>query len=182
MEKDIKPEESIVAFLNSFLTLQANALSAYYKQDIPKLNQLVDQLNSYGTQHLQDMFGVSYQKKADKDVSMLYENDDVACRPAILFMIKKHHYPGLGIVYLAFVSAVNPYKKNFSKCYFIVPIKNNYQIIAQYAHIENRKKNMPEWDNCGGEDIYLNRLGKPLEVIRITPPSDNTNNLKEYEK
>ena len=174
-------EIPIVNFMQSFLKLQAVAYSAYLKQDIRKLNPLVEELNSFGTQHLQDQFGVAYQKKADADVASLYENEDMECTPALLFMIKKYNYHQFGKVYRAYVSAINPYKKSFSKCYFIVQNKEKLQIIAQYSFIENRKKHQPEWENNGGEDITISRLGKANETIKITPPSDNMLHLKEFE-
>lgn len=174
-------ELPIVAFMQNFLHLQAQAYSAYLKQDIRKLNPLVDELNSYGTQHLQDQFGVAYQKKVDQDVATLYENEDIVSTPALLFMIKKYNYHQFGKVYRAYVSAINPYKKSFSKCYFIIQNKEKLVIIAQYSFIENRKKHQPEWENNGGEDIAINRLGKAIETIKITAPTDNAIHLKEFE-
>jgi hypothetical protein len=174
-------ELPIVAFMQNFLHLQAQAYSAYLKQDIRKLNPLVDELNSYGTQHLQDQFGVAFQKKVDQDVATLYENEDIVSTPALLFMIKKYNYHQFGKVYRAYVSAINPYKKSFSKCYFIIQNKEKLVIIAQYSFIENRKKHQPEWENNGGEDIAINRLGKAIETIKITAPTDNAFHLKEFE-
>jgi hypothetical protein len=171
----------IVAFMHSFLNVQALAYSAYLKQDIRKLNPLVDQLNSFGNQHLQDQFGVAYQKKTDTDVASLYENEDIDCTPAILFMIKKYNYHQFGKVYRAYVSAINPHKKSFSKCYFIIENKEKLLIIAQYSFIENKKKHQPEWENNGGEDITIARLGKAIETIKINAPVDNPLHLKEYE-
>jgi hypothetical protein len=100
---DQVPEMPIVSFMQSFLNLQALAYSAYLKQDIRKLNPLVDELNSYGNQHLQDQFGVAYQKKTDTAVASLYENEDMECAPALLFMIKKYNYHQFGKVYRAYV-------------------------------------------------------------------------------
>ena len=175
------PGLTIVEFMQKFLDVQAQAYSAYLKQDIRKLNPLVDELNSFGTQHLQDQFGIAYQKKADADVASLYENEDMECAPALLFMIKKYNYHQFGKVYRAYVSAINPHKKSFSKCLFIIQNKERFVIIAQYSFIENRKKHQPEWENNGGEDITIARLGKAIETIKITPPSDNLLHLKEYE-
>lgn len=175
------PELPVVEFMQKFLDVQAQAYSAYLKQDIRKLNPLVDELNSFGTQHLQDQFGIAYQKKADAAVASLYENEDMECAPALLFMIKKYNYHQFGKVYRAYVSAINPHKKSFSKCLFIIQNKERFVIIAQYSFIENRKKHQPEWENNGGEDITISRLGKAIETIKITPPSDNPHHLKEYE-
>jgi hypothetical protein len=174
-------EMPIVVFMQTFLNLQANAYSAYLKQDIRKLNPLVDELNSYGTQHLQDQFGVAYQKKTDNDVASLYENEDMESTPALLFMIKKYNYHQFGKIYRAYVSAINPHKKSFSKCYFIIQNKERLLIVAQYSFIENRKKHQPEWENNGGEDIAINRLGKAIETIKLNAPTDNILHLKEYE-
>lgn len=174
-------EQPVVQFMQLFLSLQAEAYSAYLKQDIKKMNPLVEQLNSYGTQHLQDQFGVAFQKKADEDIAALYENEDVTATPALLFMIKKYHYHQFGNVYRAYVSAINPHKKCFSKCYFITQNKEKLTIIAQYSFIENKRKHQPEWENNGGEDITISRLGKAVETIKIEAPTDNINHLKEYE-
>lgn len=174
-------ELPIVEYVQRFLNLQAEAYSAYLKQDIKKLNPLVDKLNAFGTQHLQDQFGVSFQKKADDDIAALYENEDVACSPALLFMIKKYNYFQFGKVYRAYVSAINPHKKSFSKCYFIIQNKEKFTIIAQYSFIENRKKHQPEWENNGGEDITISRLGKAIETIKIMAPTDDQKHLKEFE-
>jgi len=175
-----KIEIPVVAFVQAFLNLQASALSAYLKQDIKMLNPLVDELNSYGTQHLQDQFGVAYQKKEDHDIAALYENEDVSCTPALLFLIRKYNYHQFGKIYRAYVSAVNPHKKTFSKCYFIIQQKERLLIVAQYSFIENRKKNQPEWENSGGEDIALNRLGKAIETIKLIAPEENPQHLKDY--
>jgi hypothetical protein len=178
---DNQNDQPIVHFMQSFLLLQAKAYSAYLKQDIRKLNPLVDELNSYGTQHLQDQFGVAFQKKADADVATLYENEEIECTPALLFMIKKYNYQPFGKIYRAYVSAINPHKKSFSKCYFIIQQKEKLVIIAQYSFIENRKKHQPEWENNGGEDILMPRLGKAIETIKIQAPTDNPLHLKEFE-
>jgi hypothetical protein len=167
--------------MQSFLNLQAKAYSAYLKQDVKKMNPLVDELNSFGTQHLQDQFGVAFQKKADDDIAALYENEDTTAAPALLFMIKKYNYHQFGKIYRAYVSAINPHKKSFSKCYFIIQNKERFLIVAQYSFIENKKKHQPEWENNGGEDIAISRLGKAIESIKIEPPTDNEQHLKEYD-
>jgi len=174
-------ESPIVAYMQDFLNLQALTYSAYLKQDIRKLNPLVEELNSYGTQHLQDQFGVAYQKKTDNDVASLYEDEEMYSAPALLFMVKKYNYQPFGKVYRAYVSAINPHKKSFSKCYFIIQQKEKLVIVAQYSFIENRKKHQPEWENNGGEDILIARLGKSIETIKIEPPIDNPLHMKEYE-
>ena len=181
MTTETEQHPELIAFINSFLETQAKAYQAYLKQDIKKLNKLVDELNGFGTQHMQDRFGISYQTKIDSSIAELYEDDETVCVPGILFMVKKYNYHQFGKLYRAYVSAFNPYKKIVSKCLFITEVKEKFTIVAQYSFIENRKKHNPVWENSGGEDIDLNRLGKAIESIKFTAPSDNPAQLKEYE-
>ncbi|MCC6251476.1 MAG: hypothetical protein IT238_03325 [Bacteroidia bacterium] len=169
-------------FMQTFLQLQAEAQSAYMVQDVKKINFYANALNKFGTTQLQDQLGAAYQKKPDNEIASFYENEDTHCSAPIIFMIKKYHYLQYKEIYRIYVSAINPVKMSFSKCYFVINLKGNFLIISQYAFNENRKKpSHPEWECCGGEDIYLSRLGKAINVIRFQAPHDNAEQMKEYQ-
>ncbi len=92
-----------------------------------------------------------------------------------IFKINKYKhkkYPELYECYLGHMDG----KKMYFESFYVTKINNELKIISIY-YIRNRKELEKEYRE--GEN--LGKIGKPIEITKITPPSDYAPDMKYYE-
>jgi hypothetical protein len=175
--------QAVLNFLENLFSIEQEVLSLRRKRDIERYNQKFNDLLALSLNQ-SVKFGLGYldQPKSDSYYAEIQQTRSPAQRKA--FKVTRYTNSKYGDLWACYVSGKNP-KPNInviSECLVVASIDSHYQVIASYV-FGDPDLAKSYWIFAGGdEELKMDQLGDVVEILRLTPPSDDADSLAEYEK
>ena len=171
--------EDVVLFFNEFIELEYKSKLAQLSPDIKTYNTIIEKVRNYVSKPLYIKMGLQNLESPEDD--QFYEDAKEMEQPRArtLFKIDKVEYQK-EIYYMAYVSAVTS-DMSYFHCFIAEPVKEKFQITIRFTYGMGRDGSTKKhWYNSGGKEIEFMVLRPIVDTIRLQPPEDDPDSMKQY--
>lgn len=172
--------EKIKKFVLDFIQAEVEARIAQLNPDFETFNQKLANMDSFLSDELKTSFGMLYMTEPESEE--FYDNvkymDPIMARH--LFIIKEVSNKKYGKLYLCYTSDVND-DKSYFHCLICKHDSQAIQITSRFTYgYGGDGSGKKHWYLSAGEKFKFEELKPVTDTLRILPPEDDEDSMKDY--
>jgi hypothetical protein len=175
--------QEIIDFLRYVFSVEQEVLSLMREPDINIYNRKLSELLSLSLNQ-SIKFGLGYFDQPEPDDFYTAIQQTRLPNPRDIFKVSHYQNPQYGDLWACYVSIADPEPEvnTIGECLLVARIESDYKIVASYV-FGDPDLVKSYWIFAGGdEELKMDQLGNVVEILRLTPPSDDADSLAEYNK
>jgi hypothetical protein len=172
--------QKIKRFISDFIEAEVDAHIAQLKPDVETFNEKLTKMDSFLSDTLKTRFGMLYM--TEPEPSDFYDDvkDMDPITPRHLFIIREITNKKYGTLYVCYTSDISRNKSYFD-CLICHRDGEVIQIVSRFTYGYGRNgSNKKHWYFSGGEKFVFEELKPVTDTLRILPPEDDEDSMKDY--
>lgn len=175
--------DQIREFLEHVFGIEAEAILLRRFPDIEAFNDKFEELMTYSNDKAIS-FEMSSLDKPLSDFKYKAMQRTPLPIPRHIFKISKYGHDEYGELFACYVSVRSPKPEilTYGQCYWVARIEDRLKFVAQFA-FGDPDLIKSHWKFTGGAiNVKFESIGKPVEIMRIQAPKDDSDSMEDYEK